>query len=365
MGRAARPLLLRIVAALTLLGSVGHSAAQPHPSGPNLPPENFIILSPQLRGDSALTVNVTNLLRLQISATFREADTGTRGRMVWGEYQLPESTHEAAVRNGLSVDAAAHLVLWGDSFDMLDGVVVQAFLSVTPRLERRRNRPEVWSLPVRQSDGETRYLSIGLPRRLYRFPPILIPSEAAAAYPTILGLPIYSDRSFSEKIGSVGDLYRAYEYSANAALLNSNGVTGWVSLPHVTEEQNIVAEFSSAVMRLCRGDLTGAEQLLLRVLEREETPVDVQTDSYLLMGLIEGLRGGNGLKWFARAIELSPLDRMSAAYLIMARVAATLNARDDQPARAHAALIDEIERRRRLFSEGSPWLRLAESFAGN
>src|SRR6185503_12801658 len=73
--------------------------------------ENVIILVPYMSGDSALGRSVANFLRLQVSATFQEAGTNTRGRMVFGEYQLKPSAHEEAVRRGLKPDAAAHLVL--------------------------------------------------------------------------------------------------------------------------------------------------------------------------------------------------------------------------------------------------------------
>jgi hypothetical protein len=262
--------------------------------------ENFIILVPYLNGEISLAKSVANLLRLQVSATFREGGTPTRGRMVWGEYQLPSSSHEAAVRQGMMPDAASHLVLWGDAYQLSDGVAVQAFLSITPRLTQRQNRPEAWSIELRDRQGGTRKLALGLPRRLYQFPPILISSTAASKYQDLEGMPIFETVDFKRQTGTIGKIFRAFEYTETAVRLESNNATGWVRLDFVADEQNIVVEFSGAIIRLCRGDYDGSRILLAAAAKRKSLPASLLTDVYLLLGLIEELHNRSGLVDFPR-----------------------------------------------------------------
>ena len=77
--------------------------------------ENFIILLPHLNGETELAKSVANFLRMQVSATFREGGTNTRGRMIWGEtgragYGLYDRALGATYLQGLweGIEAGRH-----------------------------------------------------------------------------------------------------------------------------------------------------------------------------------------------------------------------------------------------------------------
>lgn len=325
--------------------------------------EYFIILVPHLNGESELGKSVANLLRLQVLGLLRARKPSTRGVVLSGEYQLPSSSHDEAVRHGMTPDAAAHLVLWGDAYSLSDGVAVQASLSVTPRLMRRKNRPEVWSVVLRGSEGVSRKLALGLPRQLYRFPSVLISNEAAHEYMEIEGRPIFATADFEKQIGAIGKAYRAFEYTPAGVRLVSNNTNGWVRLDFVSEEQNIIVEFSGAIIQLCRGDLMGAQFWLEEVAKRRDVPTDILTDTHLLLGLIKELQNTSGLKQFKRAVALSPLDRVSASYLLMGRVAEAQRTTGKRRDAMLDALSAELGIYDRLFASDSEWFALVREFS--
>ncbi|WP_298364076.1 hypothetical protein [Azospirillum sp.] len=327
--------------------------------------ETLIIFAPHFVGADHLGKTAANLVRLQISSTFQEAGTNTRALMVFGEYQLPASSHQDALQYGLRPDIAAHLVLWGDVYQLSDGVAIQAVLSVTPRLTEREKRPEAWLIPVRDHSGNTLHLFLALPRPLYRLPPILVSTRAALEYGAIMGTPIFDSIEMKKKIGTVGSDFRAYKYEKGAVYLLSNGVTGWVGLKYVSEEQNLIMNFSGAVMRLIRGDYGGASTLLDSVLRESRLPIDLMTDTLLLRGLVDELRNRSGLPYFIRAQSASPLDRVTASYLLMGRIAEAQRATGDRKRSAVQTLSADLVRTRRLFPAAGNWIRLVEEYVAS
>lgn len=323
------------------------------------------ILVPAFSGERQLGIATSNLLRLQVSQTFQAAGTATRAMMVFQDRQLRTPSHEAAQLAGVQLGATAHLVLWGESYEYPDGVVVRAHLSTTPLLYSRVRRPELWTIEV--PGPQPIRIRSELPRSLYEFPQIIVPTEAARYFHDVDALIIYRDRQFTQPIGHFMDLYTAREYQEDAALVTSGGVTGWVRLPHLLEQRTEIVEFVSGYFRLLRGDWQGARTMFGNMLRRETITSEMRVDANLFLGLIEEKTGRSGLEYFRRATELNEFDRQAASYLLMGHLAQAMRPGVDR-GRAVAALREEVRRQAPLFAEDNPWMaqmrRAAEALGG-
>ncbi|MFN1549383.1 hypothetical protein ACK14S_08380 [Vibrio natriegens] len=327
--------------------------------------ERIHILVPKFQGDSNVAMGVTNFLRLQVSATFQEAGTFTRAMMIFDPTPLAKSTHNAAVKRGLLPTIAAHFVLWGHAYSLVDGVAVQTKLSVTPMLTKRFPRPEVWSVKAPQLDGSHVYISVALPRETYGFSTILIGNNVAQRYTTpIKGMKIYLDPTWEKQIGTVGNQFRAHEYRNNAVKLNSNGVQGWVRLDFINEEENQVVEFVGSLIRICRGDWNGAEVLLNSLQNRKSIMNEQRTDIELLLGLVKEKQGQSGLENFRLAVDLSPFNQIAVSYLLLGQIAELQRSKDkDKQINAQLLMLrQDISRFSILFSPESRWLKAVKQF---
>jgi hypothetical protein len=275
--------------------------------------------------------------------------------MVFDDKPLPARTHESAQNAGVRLGTTAHLVLWGQSYEYPDGVVVQAHLSTTPYLqEGREERPELWTMDI--PAAEPIAIAVDLPRELYEFPPVMLSLDAAKHYQDLDGLVIYRDRAATQPIGRFRDIFRAYEYKPDAVLLESGGVRGWVPLPYVWREKSEIVDFTGGFIRLLRGDWAGARQSFQAVLGRESITPEMRVDAQLFLGLIAEKTGHSGLQQFRAAVELNEFDRAAARYLLMGLLADA--ARSSGPGRqqALAALRKEVEARAFLFPADGNWI---------
>lgn len=318
--------------------------------------EEVRILVPQFSGEDAkLGQTTSNLLRLQVSQTFREADTDTRAVMILLEKQLSAPTHLAAQDAGESLGSLSHIVMWGEAYRYSDGVVVETHLSLTPGLFGRPSRPELWEVRV---PGLAESVRSELPREVYQLAPVTLGLEAAKHFSDFDGLTIYADRAFTRPIGRFRDIFRALRYESDAVYLTSGGKTGYVPLPHLYDERNETVDFVAGYIRILRGDWPGAAQLFRNVLERPDLTRDVAMDSRIFLGLTEEKRGRSGLRHFEEAAALNPYDRAAAAYVLQGLLAEA--ARRTGPGRAAmlATLDQRMEGARPLFPENGEWLPL-------
>jgi hypothetical protein len=229
------------------------------------------------------------------------------------------ASFEIATREALNIGTLAHLVLWGKTYEIGEGAVVQPYLSVTGLTARRQEKPERWAIGVKDGD-RVASLELGLPSDNYAFEPIVIKKQILETYRSISGLPIYADRSWKTRIGMVGPAFRAREYQRDAVRLTSGPVSGWVPLPLLSDHPTEVAGFSSALVRVLRGDWNGAVQLLDEVLRNPSLRRGLRVDAELLRGLAEERRGRSGRLMFERALALNSLNAPTIQYLAMERI---------------------------------------------
>ena len=281
--------------------------------------EQVRIFVPAFTSTDSLGSNVSNVLRLQISQTFREYDGKGghfgRGVLLWNDKPLKELTHEFAFRRATDIGTLAQLVLWGTAVQYGDGIVVQSYLTVTPLATEREVRPEVLQLSMDTLKGK-KTLSLDLPSLHYSFLPVVLKKNIVDRYQSINGLPIYKDKNFKKVVGSIGDEYRAYKYQNDAVFLKSGKNTGWVPLPELWDSHSEIVSFTSALIRILRGDWLGAKDLLQKTVENENLPQSILIDVAIYNGIIEEKLGNSGLKYFLSAFELNKFNKVSAQYVI-------------------------------------------------
>ena len=324
--------------------------------------EQVRILVPAFTAEGHLGENVANVLRLQISGTFQEAETGTRALMVFKPKPLKDFTQDAAVASTLKLTTLTHMVLWGRAYRFDDGVAVQAYLSDSPfRLKDKLRIPrEVWTIQV----GDAPPLAVDLPRQIYTFGTIVLSPKIVATYDKVMGsLPIFEDLTFTKQIGTIQEAFRAFQYKNDAVELASGGKRGWVQLPMLWAEHTEISDFTGAYIRILRGDWQGADVLLRALLESKKEPAEIQVDTLLLLGLSREKRGLSGADQFEAAAQLNEFDAASAMYLIMSRIAETQRAVEGSTERAGALdrLDSALNRFAGLFSADNVWFTTARA----
>jgi hypothetical protein len=345
---------------LTLPIATASTRAQSDGNAP--PPQRSVrILVPVFEGADEIGARAANILRLQISQDFQQGPGGVFGRavLIWNDHPLPETSYRAARTAALDLGTLTDLVLWGRAFELADGVVVQCYLSLTELAERRvRQRPEIWTVTVRGPGGEPLRISRGLPERQFDFDPIILSADLIGRYRSIPALGIFSDRTYTTRIGTLGQGFLALRYETDAVYLRSNNTEGWVPLPKITDARTEVVDFTGAIIRLMRADWQGAKALLARLDDDVSLPAGIALSVELLKGLVREQTGESGLEFFAAAVERSRLSKAASEYLIMSRVADLEQSRS-KAGRRREQLLAEWDRYGRTFGS-TAWRRDAE-----
>jgi hypothetical protein len=272
-------------------------------------------------------------MSLQISRTFRVSDGRPgepfgRGVLLWDRKPLTRMNIEEVNRRALNIGTLAHMILWGKAYRAPDGVLIQAYVTLSPYLLKlTSNRWELWTIEAQSSSGSLRRLTVDLPSVHFAFRPVLLDEAAVARYESIPALAIYADRTYRNKIGQVGEQFRALTYTRDAVRLMSNGVVGWVPLPFLADRETEIEQFTGGMMMLLRGDFGGARLAFDKVLERENLGSALRTDVLLLRGLVEEKLGRSGLAYFRIAYQGNPARSAACQYLIAGLISETLRKR--------------------------------------
>lgn len=324
--------------------------------------EQVRILVPAFTSDDYLGRNVSNVLRLQISQTFRESDGKGghfgRGVLLWDTKPLKELTHEVAFRRATDIGTLTHLVLWGTAIQYGEGVVVQSYLTVSPLEVEREFRPQVLLLSLNTTKGE-KTLTFDIPSLHYNFRPVVLQKNIVDKYQTITGIPIYADNNFKKVVGSIGLEFRALKYQNDAVFLRSGGTTGWVELPELWNSHSEIVSFTSAIIRIFRGDWLGARELLQKVIENTNTPQAILIDAQIFNGIIEEKLGNSGVSYFLSAFNLNKFNKVGAQYVIFGLLAEKLRLdkekiNSDDISKKLLEFINEVKY---LFPDSDTWLQ--------
>jgi len=331
-------------------------------SGQELTTEDQVrILVPAFNGGGSLGKNVANVLGLQISQTFRGSDANGRSLgtavLLWDENPLKQLTHDEAMHRATDIGTLAQLVLWGTAVPYGDGVVVQSYLTVSPLTAFRNARPEVLTIQGNTSK-EPQGVSLDIPTVQYNFRPIVLRRDIVDRYQN-RSLPIYSSPNLQQVIGTIGREFRALEYRDDLVYLRSGSLIGWVPLPELADSRSEIVSFTSALIRILRGDWPGARELLRAAGTSENLPQAILIDITLYNGLIEEKLGQSGLKYFYSAYELNRFNEAAARYVVFGLLSEKfrLNKLGKNSKAISTEATTFIQQSKYLFANDDPWLK--------
>lgn len=285
-----------------------------------------------------------------------------RAIVQWAE-SAPPTSHAQAL--ALLPGTASQMTLWGRAQEFGKGVVVQAYLSVADPDGAMAPKEVLWSMSLDELPAASRQISVGLPATLFEFAPIVLREDVIPELNTQIGIPIYRDRKFTERIGALGGDFVAEEQGPNVARVTSDGVRGWVKLPGLSTNRSEVTDFSGALIRIYRRDWAGAIELLTRVASTPNTPVSIRIASFQLMAAASHLlhvqvgTPSRSVEYAEAAEKLNPYLRETIKFKCMALLAG-----GREPVMT-AKLAETARRSEYLFPRNDPWFAKVKQVLSN
>jgi hypothetical protein len=320
-----------------------------------------IIVMP-FSGSGILSGYVMTTLYFEITKAFQY--TGDLAKGVWilyGHNKLPQANHDAAIAAAKWPSVRADMVLWGKITPYGEGVVVESFLTITPLVQQREVRPEVWTVQIDVA-GRAYTVSKESPALYYEFEPFKIPDEAVLEYSSPRGIPLYSAPRGGYIVGYTGEKFTFRDFRDEAVMLASrNGVIGWADLPKLSDRSIDAVSFSKGLIRFYQGNWLGAIEMFKDVEGNERAPQSLVIDAQIYMGIAYEKLGRSGRELFAKAYGLNRLNRDAASYLAMSmlnQVNRSMSLGDERKA---SALMDDlsglIQQVRMLYPADDPWFQ--------
>lgn len=323
--------------------------------------EALRILVPQFFGPEPISQQVRTSVYFDVIKAFRAIDTPDKGGWIlYGQEPVAKPTHDAVLATASWPSVHADLAVWGQVQPYGDGVVLQLYLSLSPLIQKRKVRPELWHLKLLDADGVLHEIKRDLPGRFYTFEPLPLTRQAIVQFSTPQGIKLYATRNGNTVIGAVGEVMRFHEIQDEALLITTDGKRGWVRSRAITEPESEAMNFVKGMVRLLRGDWRGARQSFTAVLADSASPQELRIDAMIYKGLAQEKSGLSGRSEFEEAVQLNRLDRYAAAYLLMSHLAEVgrLQQSSDPAAlsRALGAARERIASSRMLFPADDPWI---------
>ena len=324
--------------------------------------EPLRLLVPPFEGPEPLSKHIRTTIYVELIKAFQHSSTTQKGAWIlYGLDPMNQASHQAAIDAASWPSVRADLTIWGQVRDFPDGVVVQLYLTITPILLDRSIRPEKWEIHFKNNHGtrETT-LEMNLPGLYYEFEPFILPNEVIYQFEYPQGIPLYSKRSGGEKIGRLEELMRFYEVYDDAILVQSGGLSGWLRSADLSKLDSEAMDFIKGAIRLMRGDWRGAENSFNKLLSNKKVTQNLRIQTLIYIGIAREKSGKDGSKQFQQAYNLNKLDRTSAAYLLMSRVALLKRAQQlpsgDSFNESMRLLKKDYNKVKGLFPKNDAWL---------
>lgn len=355
--------LFPLIAAFLFASSVGAQTVEN--------PDEIRVFFPRLESEGNLGKNVSTVLSLQLAQTGRRKpwpenpenhDFGI-ATMAWSEEPLPSQSHAAAEAEAANRNLLAQIVVWGYTRRYAGEVIADVNVTLphyapppparcatqpAPRLpcDYRQINFESWEV------GDELKLSVGPPRRRFGISAIRLRSEVVDRFRDIEGLPIRAELRGGPILGYTGTDIRFLEYNPSLpgapTKLRSQGVTGYVTLPELSDGVSEFADMVGGILQVFRGDWEAANASFTRVIESAAARAPVRLDAFLYRGMAQFRMGGSGMESFDAAQALAPFDRRAVQYAIMGYL--SLGTKE-----SHAAGLNLLSEKRQLFSPDDPW----------
>jgi hypothetical protein len=304
------PLLLRhlifvgIVNSLSLIVSTTVSAAYwcDH--------ENLVGIYPApFTGKPWLAAQVSTMVGTELLASLRSADPDEAGS---------DFGHGLVEPRGDELPKCSQLLLHGKVLPLGKDALFFATLRRFENNDRRKKRPELWKIDVADQS-----VTFDVIRDEYVFSPTKIGAQIKANYTTVHELRLCNAARLPCTNGIVGNATIKGEDIVGSFLevQLSDGRGGWLYLPAITKG-NPVVNFSAAIVRLERGDFSGAANFLTAVIqEGSEVDTGLRVNALLLRAAAMELSGRDGGADVSMAEALAPGQR----YVIQISVMTKLN----------------------------------------
>lgn len=346
--------MIRRAAAAVLIvccaGAASHGAVHAAASDASV-----TVFVPAFDGPQALGRNVSTILDLQVWQTLRKAPSPNPlnlnfgdGLVSWATDPLSTPTHAGALA---AAGDSADMTLWGKVAPYGDGVVVQSHLTLKPS-----DRLAIWQIATPAGP-----LALRAPHEQVDFRPFVLLGTVVHTYTSPDAIKLFASPTSTEPIGLVGSTIIAHEQDYAAALVETNGLQGWVKLPALSASRTEVSDFVGGLVALLRGDWAWASNWFDKVVANANTSTVVRVDALLYRGVASERAGRSGAADFQRAHDLNPYDRTACSFLLASQIASTLRAPEGSDARASAANAARsfLNANRYLYPADNPWLARA------
>lgn len=339
-------------------------------------PDQITVYFPTFEGEGNLGRNVATVLSLQLAQTTRrrpwpdnpEGHDFGEGMIRWSLLSLDGRTHAAAEAAGQAIDLLAQIVIWGRTRRYAGDVIADVNVTLpryapagacgagAPPCDFRRRNFERWEIGT--AAGR---LAVEPPGRRFTFTGIRLLPSVVERFSVAEGLPIRASREGGETLGVTGTELRFIEFNRNLpgapTKLRSNGVTGYVALPELSDRGSEFADMVGGILQVFRGDWSAADSSFERVIANPGVRAPLRVTALLYRGMARAQGSRDGMPAFREALRLAPYDRRAVQYAVMGLVAR--GGANDQ-AEAGRLLADKAF----LFAADDPWLAAARRVVG-
>lgn len=273
--------------------------------------------------DPALGQSVAFALKLTVQSHLSQEDplTGERGYgrgiSFYVPAQMVEPSHDAAARlariNGLQG------TVWGVARELIDGIAIQSFLTLSPLYEDYRDsRQEYWRVEI---DGQP--LELGPPQMALSFLSETVPSELVTEF----GDPAQIDYCPIEGGNCIrfpdAQIARVLSVADDGSAIILRERTRFnVSLPRAEIYNSEVVDYANLYMAYARGNLNQAIELA-DIYGKRHGPSGTAIDAllYKAAALARTGRFDEASEAISNALELNPIAQRSLRYGIMVELA--------------------------------------------
>ncbi len=282
---------------------------------------------PAFTSADALGLNVSTILHLQIWKSLRMGEPGHpklsfgSGMIYYGMQGSEISSPDEAKRYMRQVaksDKPVDGVLWGKTWRLKDGVVVQGYLSLNqgPLGLAFYGRPYIWNVEV-NIKGRPYSFDATIPSFFYEFAPVILKEAVVNSYSSPQALRMYRSKDWKEELGPLGADFSAREVGKEWALVKSNNKEGYIRLPMLSENASEIVDYVGGIIRCFRRDWRGAIALLEKAFRQPEMSTSVRIDTLLYIALSKEHLGQNPQHELDEAYKLNPYNKSTVVYTVM------------------------------------------------
>ncbi|MEO0853621.1 MAG: hypothetical protein AAFY15_08975, partial [Cyanobacteria bacterium J06648_11] len=291
-------------------------------------PEQIGLVFPAFFNSSAdidpnLGQSVAFALKLTVQSHLSQEDPFTgergygRGISFYVPAQMAEPSHGAAAR--LARISGLQGTVWGVARELIDGIAIQSFLTLSPRYEDYRDsRQEYWQVEI---DGQP--LELGPPQMALSFLSETVPSDLVTEFgdpAEIDYCPVDGGNCISFPDAQIARVLSVAD--DGSAIILRERMRFNVNLPRAEIYNSEVVDYANLYMAYARGNLNQAILLADTYIERHgPSGTAIDAHLYKAAALARTERFKEAFEEISDALELNPIAQRSLRYGIMLELA--------------------------------------------